>query len=111
MNPKTYWKKGAVLLQTLVMSVILSLIAVMVLKWVLARYGIVTRVQRSSMANGRGVGYATSASESWNFGPVPSSGSKYLESDSSPQNFISFTVTSNPGGGSPKKIEVTYNED
>lgn len=52
------WKKGAILLQTLVMSVILSLIAVMVLKWVLARYLIVSRIQASSRNTGNAQGYA-----------------------------------------------------
>ena len=99
------------MLQTLVISVILSLIAVMVLKWVLARYTVVTRVQRSSMANGRAVGYATSMAGSWNFGSVTSNGSKNLPDDSTPVNAISYTIPSNPPSGQPKRVVVTYDED
>ncbi len=58
MKPRSNWKKGAVLLQTLVMSVILSMISVMVLKWVLARYIIVNRIQESTRNTGNAQGYA-----------------------------------------------------
>ena len=58
MKPKLYWKRGAILLQTLVMSVLLSLIAVMVLKWVLARYMVANRVLRSSRNTLSAQGYA-----------------------------------------------------
>ena len=44
------------LLQTLVISVIISMIAVMVMKWVLARYTIATRVQRSATNEARADG-------------------------------------------------------
>ena len=111
MKPKLRWKRGAILLQTLVISVILSMIAVMVLKWVLSRYTIVTRVQRSSMAQGRGAGYATSMAGAINFGTVPSSGSRNLPADSSPQNFIRFDTPAGQPAGQPKRIVYTYDED
>lgn len=65
MRSRSYWKKGAILLQTLVMSVILSMISVMVLKWVLARYIIVNRVQQSAENTGLGPDFAQSKSLSW----------------------------------------------
>ncbi|MDT8286526.1 MAG: hypothetical protein RQ748_05395 [Elusimicrobiales bacterium] len=49
-------RRGAVLLQTLVISVIISMIAVMVMKWVLARYTIATRIQRSAKNEARSDG-------------------------------------------------------
>ncbi|MDQ7774320.1 MAG: hypothetical protein RDU13_12475 [Elusimicrobiales bacterium] len=49
-------RRGTVLLQTLVVSVIISMIAVMVMKWVLARYTLATRVQRSAKAEARADG-------------------------------------------------------
>lgn len=110
MKPKLRWKKGAVLLQTLVTSVLLSMIAVMVLKWVLARYTIASRVQRSSMANARTVGYANLTTSSWNFGAVPGSGGTNLPADSSPQNAISFTAAP-AAAGQPRRVDVTYSED
>lgn len=58
MRSRSYWKKGAILLQTLVMSVILSMISVMLLKWVLGRYLIVNRVQQSVRNTGNAQGYA-----------------------------------------------------
>jgi len=41
-------KKGAILLQTLVASVLLSMLAVMVMRWVLARYIVANRVMGST---------------------------------------------------------------
>ena len=59
MKRHSYWKKGAILLQTLVMSVLLSLISVMILKWVLARYIIANRVKSSAVNTGNAQGFAT----------------------------------------------------
>lgn len=49
-------RRGTVLLQTLVISVVISMIAIMVMKWVLARYTLATRVQRSATNEARGDG-------------------------------------------------------
>lgn len=69
---KPRWKKGTVLLQTLVMSVLLSMIAVMMMKWVLARYTLATRNYRSVATTTRVGGYTQAVFSSWNFnaGPV-----------------------------------------
>lgn len=47
---KSRWRKGVVLSQTLVISVILSMISVMVMKWVLARYVMAARNYRAMEA-------------------------------------------------------------
>ncbi len=65
---KPRWRKGTALLQTLVMSILLSMIAVSLMKWVLARYMIAARNFRSAAATTRVGGY-TQAYFSWvNFG-------------------------------------------
>ncbi len=65
---KPRWRKGTALLQTLVMSILLSMIAVSLMKWVLARYMIAARNYRSAAATTRVDGY-TQAYFSWiNFG-------------------------------------------
>ena len=58
MKFRLYWKKGAILLQTMVMSVVLCMISVMVLKWIMARYIIVARVQQSAKNIGTAQSYA-----------------------------------------------------
>lgn len=68
---KPRWKKGVVLLQTLVMSVILSMIAVMVMKWVLARYMLAARNYRSSEAKARSQSITDDRFSTWNFNAYP----------------------------------------
>ncbi|MFA6433893.1 MAG: hypothetical protein WCW52_04290 [Elusimicrobiales bacterium] len=58
MKNRSGWKKGAILLQTLVMSVILSMISVMVMQWIMARYLLVNRVQQSARDTGNAQGFA-----------------------------------------------------
>ena len=72
MKMKLRRKKGTVLLQTLVMAVILSMIAVMMMKWVLARYMMAARNYRSVATTTRVGGYTQAVFSSWNFntGPV-----------------------------------------
>jgi hypothetical protein len=64
-------RKGMVLLQTLVMSVILSMVAVMLMKWVLARYMIAIRTYRSSVSNSHSQGYGVDRASTWNFVNYP----------------------------------------
>ncbi len=51
-------KKGAVLLQTLILVVILTTIAVMVIKWNMGRYTLVNRIANSFSGTVRTQGYA-----------------------------------------------------
>ena len=98
MKPKLSWKRGAILLQTLVMSVLLSLIAVMVLKWVLARYMVANRIQTSARNAGTSQGYAALKVNSWS---VPTNASN-TTLDGKP---VSFT----PKGGG--RFETTVTDD
>jgi hypothetical protein len=63
-----------VLLQTLVISVIISMIAVMVMKWVLARYTLANRVQRNAVAVARADGCYGSRVAAWSSTGLPSPG-------------------------------------
>lgn len=67
-------RRGTVLLQTLVVSVIISMIAVMVMKWVLARYTLASRVQRGAVAEARADGCYADRSSAWNVTGLPSPG-------------------------------------
>jgi len=64
-------RKGVVLLQTLVMSVLLSMMAVMLLKWILARYTMAAHNYRSDTTRARVGGYTQAAFSSWNFNAGP----------------------------------------
>ena len=50
---KIIFKRGSMLLQTLVMCVIMAMIGVMVLKWVMARYMLSARLYRSNASKVR----------------------------------------------------------
>lgn len=79
---KPRWRKGTALLQTLVMSVLLSMISVSLMKWVLARYMIAARNYRSTATIARAGGYSQQLFSNWNFGSVPSGASTIInESD------------------------------
>lgn len=70
---KPRWRKGSALLQTLVMSVLLSMIAISMMKWVLARYTMSARNYRSVATTSRVGGYTQAVFSYWNFGSGPSS--------------------------------------
>lgn len=61
------------LVQTLVISVILSMIAVMVMKWVLARYVLAGRNYRASESASRSQWAAADRLSRWNFIAYPNS--------------------------------------
>lgn len=64
---KPSWRRGVVLLQTLVITVILSMISVMVLKWIMARYMMAARNYRSVTTRARAHGYFHDRFSTWNF--------------------------------------------
>jgi len=101
MKPKPYWKRGAILLQTLVMSVILSMIAVMVLKWVLARYIMTNRIQTSAKNTGSAQGYAALNVNKWT---IPSNAGTTL--DGKPVSF-----TQQAGGGASRRFVTTVTDE
>lgn len=59
-------RRGAILLQTLVMCVLLALISVSITRWVLGRYMGATRTARSSIARGTVPGNAMWLFSQWN---------------------------------------------
>lgn len=63
------------LVQTLVISVILSMIAVMVMKWVLARYVLAARNYRASESAAHSQWVAAEQLSRWNFITYPNSAS------------------------------------
>ena len=99
-------RKGVILLQTLVMSVMVCMIAVMVLKWVLSRYMLTSRDYRSSISNTRSTGYAQQRFASWNFNTsgILSNGSSSIDSKN-----VGYS-TSGPGNAM-RKFTITIDED
>jgi len=65
MKHRSCWKRGSVLLQTVVMSVLLSLLCVMVIKLMMARYVLANRIQQSARNTGIAVGFATLNTPGW----------------------------------------------
>jgi len=95
-----------ILLQTLVMAVILTMIGVMVLKWVLGRYLVAARTYRSVEAKAHSQGYGQERFSFWNFNTttIPSAGSTILDGK---------TCTYNASGppGAMKTILLQSDED
>lgn len=99
------FRRGVVLLQTLVTSVILSMIAVMVLKWVLGRYMLAARNYRSTVSKAHTQGVSMQNFSAWNFntGSIPASGSSVLDSKT-----ISYTTS---GPASMRTFQYSVNQD
>lgn len=104
MKRRPAWKKGQILLQTLVMSIILSMIAIMIMKWVLIRYTMVGRMHRSITANTRGEGYMFSrfCTTNWQTSGISPS-SIYLDN---PQKFYELKVTGSVSGTTSQKVDM-----
>jgi len=68
MNISRSWRKGAILLQTLIVSMLLAYISVMIMSWVLQRYSLATRVYRKNVATTHTTGYAMMKFAKWNTG-------------------------------------------
>ncbi|PKM96526.1 MAG: hypothetical protein CVU79_13035 [Elusimicrobia bacterium HGW-Elusimicrobia-3] len=105
---KPGWKKGIVLVQTLVISVILSMIAVMVMKWVLARYMLAARNYRSSEAASHSQWVAADRLSQWNFyaypdlSNVPSTGVTTLDGTN-----VRYSRT----GGMSMRVTITADQE
>ena len=101
---KPRFRKGVVLLQTLVMSVLLSMIAVMVMKWVLARYLMAARNYRASEARAHSDYIPGALVGGWvfNTSPVPSSGNVTIDGKS---------VQYSRGTGESKPFTITVGQD
>ncbi len=102
---KPRWRKGTALLQTLVMSILLSMIAVSLMKWVLARYMIAARNYRSAVTVARAGGYSQVAFTTWNFGAIPVNTNFVITEPNGTQ----YRVCIKDKGGT--KMEVTSDAD
>jgi len=99
---KPRWKKGTVLLQTMIMSLVLSMISVMLLKWVLARYMVAARSYRSTTTTARTVGYSQRIFSQWNFNTGPGV---------LPATPDSKTITYGTAGSGMVTVTMTSDED
>ncbi len=111
---KPRWRKGVVLLQTLVMSVVLSMVAVMMMKWVLARYMMAARNYRSTVAKAHSQYYIGNRFSTWNFtnypanfGSIPTSGSYTVPLDG---KVVGYSRTG-MGPGTPMTVTITADPD
>lgn len=98
-----------VLLQTLVISVILSMIAVMVLKWIMGRYMMAARGYRSVTTRARAQGYFYDRFSTWNFnitGMPPVSPAVIPEAE--PAGFSQRVCVRSLGGG---RFMITSDQD
>ena len=101
-----YRRKGSVLLETLIISVLLSYISVMVMQWVLARYSLATHAYLSGAARLH-AGYAAERISIWNNGTAPA-GNVYTVPDG-----MNKAVTVGVGGAvnNIRTITITTPED
>ena len=66
MNKKTLLNnRGVMLLQTIIMAIILSLLSVMTLKWILGRYSIVNKLEKSAEAKAAIEGCIALKTQAW----------------------------------------------
>lgn len=102
---KRTFRRGVVLLQTLVISVILSMVSVMVLKWVLGRYMLAARNYRSTVSKAHTQGVAMQNFSAWNFNTagIPATGSMVLDTKT-----ISYTTS---GPASMRTFQYSVNQD
>ena len=94
-----------VLLQTLVISVILSLISVMVLKWIMGRYMMAARNYRFVTTTARASGLYQLQFPNWTTSlPAPGSYGPY----NIDTQYISYTVTNI---GTTRRIDIVSDKD
>ena len=86
------WRKGSVLLQTLVICLLLAYVSISVTKWVLQRYSGVANTYRGNMAMGTAGGGADRVVSEWNFNTPPGSGNYSI--DAKNLTYKTWVVTS-----------------
>ena len=101
MNIARTWRKGAVLLQTLVVAILMAYISVMIMSWVLQRYSLATRVYRKNVSMAHNSGYAMMQFAKWNTG-TPSGTSGTLDGK---------TVTMTVGGATQMTVTTDPNQE
>lgn len=106
---KPYWRRGVVLLQTLVITVILAMISVMVLKWVMGRYMMAARNYRSVTTKGRAHGYFQDRFATWNFntGAIPANSPANI-GETAPAGFVQQVCVRSQGN---TRFNITSDQD
>lgn len=106
---KPFWRRGVVLLQTLVITVILAMISVMVLKWVMGRYMMAARNYRSVTTRGRAQGYFYDRFSWWNFNTtgIPANSPANI-GEPSPAGFVQQVCVRSRGN---TRFDITSNQD
>ena len=98
---KIIFKRGSMLLQTLVMCVIMAMIGVMVLKWVMARYMLSARLYRSNASKVRTEGcYSKINAQMSDLTSTPGSGSCVIDGKT-----INYRITGS------NQIDYTVDQD
>lgn len=106
---KPIWRQGMVLLQTLVISVILSMISVMVLKWIMGRYMMAARDYRSVTTRARAHGYFYDRFATWNFNTTGMPAVSVANvSETYPAGFVQQVCVRSLGGG---RFSITSDQD
>jgi hypothetical protein len=105
---KPRWRKATVLLQTLVMSVILSMMGVMVLKWVLGRYLLSARTFRSTTVRMNAQGYYDTLFPVWYVNSTTADDKTQTITNSANGNSLSQCVHVSLAGG---VVTIKANED
>ena len=90
----------------MVMSVILSMISVMILKWIMARYIIVNRVKQSAVNVTDAQGYASLKMTTWTIPPPSASTTMGVENKP-----VSFQSPSSIPPGTSGKCVTTVTDD
>lgn len=106
---KPIWRRGMVLLQTLVISVVLSMISVMVLKWIMGRYIMAARGYRSVTTRARAHGYFHDRFATWNFNTtgMPAVSQANI-AETFPSGFVQRVCVRSLGGG---RFQITSDQD
>ena len=106
---KPIWRRGMVLLQTLVISVVLSMISVMVLKWIMGRYMMAARNYRSVTTRGRAHGYFHDRFATWNFNTTGMPANSVANvSETAPAGFVQQVCVRSRGN---TRFDITSNQD
>jgi len=105
---KQLWRRGVVLLQTLVITVILSMISVMILKWIMGRYMMAARNYRSVTTLARAHGYSHTYFSSWNFRAAATITPSPTITESSPPGFSQLVCVQSCGS---TRFAITSNQD
>lgn len=108
MNIANRFRRGSVLLQTLVMCMLLAFISVSITRWVLNRYMGATRTARSSLARGTALGGSSLLLSQWGTN-WPTNAANNSPTTINGKNMTYSYMSSN--GTSVRKVVFSYDEE